>query len=161
MALSYSLLSPPYSKATLRTSRISLAIASRTRPCTTRSLATSRHALFPGICPLPPRLRPSSYRLLARRNKKSPVIHAISVIAPNPLSLKRVRHFPTNAAPIQVGFLCRFGSSSQRDSAGALCLIGSALFSYLFWIESEYGERTRLSPSDYQSAAKHWRSFPQ
>jgi hypothetical protein len=60
------------------------------------------------------------------------VIHGISAIAPNPLSLKRFRRFKTNAAPIRVGFLRRFGSPSQRGGDGALCLIESALFSYLF-----------------------------
>jgi hypothetical protein len=62
------------------------------------------------------------------------VIHGISAIAPNPLSLKRFRRFKTNAAPFRVGFLCRFGGLSQGDSTGALCLIQSALFSYLFWV---------------------------
>jgi hypothetical protein len=65
------------------------------------------------------------------------VIHGISVIAPNPLSLKRFRRFKTNAAPIRVGFLRRFGSPSQRDSDGALGLIESAFFSYQFWVERE------------------------
>ncbi len=79
------------------------------------------------------------------------MIHGISALAPNPLSLKRFRRFKTNTAPIRVGFLWRFGGSSQRDSTGALGLIKSALFSYLFWIERECGERTRLSPSGCHS----------
>jgi hypothetical protein len=44
--------------------------------------------------------------------------------------------------------MCRFGRPSQGGIAGALGLIESALFSYLFWIESEYKGHTRLSPSD-------------
>jgi hypothetical protein len=36
----------------------------------------------------------------------------------------------------------------QDGYSGALGLIESALFSYLFWIEREYRVGTRLSPSD-------------
>ena len=45
------------------------------------------------------------------------MIHGISALAPNPLSLKRFRRFKTNAAPFRVGFLCRFGGA-RTDCRG-------------------------------------------